>query len=259
LSGWDQLLTHVEPHDHLVQFYDKDEQLLVTKVGHYLFEGWRAGEALLVVGGPQRNSEIAEQFSALGIDAAAAVKSGRLVFFDAAEMVARLTVAGPPEWSRFDALVGSAVRDLKARHGALRAYGEMVGILWRHGQHAAAARLEEFWNRLMRDTAISLFCAYPIDVFGREFDMAGMEAILCAHTHLLPTGRNDEVGVAVDRAMVDVLGARAGGLKKVIHTYFRPSLAAVPKAEGVVLWLRSNLPQYAESILNRAREYYTAG
>jgi hypothetical protein len=258
LSGWDQLLTRVEPHDHLVQFYDRDEQLLVTKIGHYLHEGWKPGNALLVVGTAERNAAVCEQLNMLGMDSVGAINCGRLVFFDAKEMVSRLMAQGQPEWSRFDALIGATVRDLIATHGGLRAFGEMVGILWSRGQCAAAVRIEEFWNRLMQSTSMSLFCAYPIDVFSKDFDMEAVDTILCAHTHVLPTGKDGDLGEAVDRAMKDILGKRAEKLKNLVKTYFRPSWAAVPQAEGLVLWLRSNLPQYASQILDRARQYYAA-
>jgi hypothetical protein len=258
VSGWDRLLTHVSPHDHMVQFYDKDEQLLAAKVAGYLYEGWKSGDALLVVGEAERNAAIREHLRVLGVDTAAEIHEGGLVFFDAEEMVNRILAPGQPEWGRFDALVGATVREMRARHLGLRAYGEMVGILWRRGQYAAAERIEDFWNRLMKSACISLFCAYPIDVLGEGFDMQALDRIFAAHTHVLPTGPDGELGLAIDRAMEDILGEGAGGLRKVIHTYFRPAWAAVPAPEGVVLWLRSNLPQYAERILGRARQYYTS-
>jgi hypothetical protein len=240
-----------------VQFYDRDEELLVTKVGHYLFEGWKDGEALLVVGAAERNRAIGEQLSALGLDPASVATSDRLLFLDGQQLVNRILAQGPPEWGRFDALIGSAVRELEARHGRVRAYGEMVGILWARKQYAEAERIEEFWNRLMRGVALSLFCAYPIDILHTDLDMTAVNAVLAAHTHVLPCGAEGTLGDAVDRAMDDVLGARAESLKRVITTYFRPSLAAVPTAERMVLWLRSHLPQYAGQILSRARHYYS--
>ena len=83
-----------------------------------------------------------------------------------------------------------------------------------------------------------------------------MDAVLTSHTRVLPGRANDELGRAVDRAMGEVLGSSAGRLKHLINARFRPSWAAVPRAEGMVLWLRSHLPQYAGQILNRARRYY---
>jgi len=53
-----------------------------------------------------------------------------------------------------------------------------------------------------------------------------------------------------------VLGSRAQGLKLLIKANFRPSWAAIPQAEATVLWLRNNLPDYADEILARARGTY---
>jgi len=35
-----------------------------------------------------------------------------------------------------------------------------------------------------------------------------------------------------------------------------PSWASLAEAETVILWLRNNLPEYADEILLRARQYY---
>jgi hypothetical protein len=37
---------------------------------------------------------------------------------------------------------------------------------------------------------------------------------------------------------------------------FRPAWAEVPKAEGIILWIRNNLPDIADDILDRARQHY---
>jgi hypothetical protein len=256
VSAWDQLLTRGTPHDHIVQFYDRDETLLVTKVGHYLREGWKANDALVAIGTAQRNLAIADTLSSLGVDVASAVNSGRLFFFDAQEMLDRLTPDGRPEWSCFDAQLGAMVRGLRASGVGVRAYGEMVGVLWSRGQYEAAIQLEQFWNRLIRDSGISLFCAYPIDVLSPDVDERALDAVLCTHTHLMPVGPEGDLDEAVQLAMHDVLGEKSKGLRKIVDTYFRPSWGVVPKPEGMVFWLRYNLPQYADRILDRARAYY---
>jgi hypothetical protein len=71
LSGWDYLLSRAEPNDHMVQFYDTDHQLLVAKIGHYLAEGCKAGDASLVVAAPDRNLAIAGQLGLLGVNTVA--------------------------------------------------------------------------------------------------------------------------------------------------------------------------------------------
>jgi hypothetical protein len=96
-------------------------------------------------------------------------------------------VDGEPDWGRFEETVGGLCDVLQARVGdrGLRAFGEMVGLLWMKGLHSAAIRLEEYWNRLLEDHAICLYCAYPIDALGCGFESAQLQALLGVHTHLL--------------------------------------------------------------------------
>jgi hypothetical protein len=134
----------------------------------------------------------------------------------------------------------------------------MVGLLWKAGKYSAAIRLEKFWNRLLQANSFSLFCAYPIDVFGNEFQMGALDAILRTHTHLLPAGTHEDLERAIDESMNEILGRRAEGLRSLISANFRPSWATVSRAESTILWLRSNLGDDAEEILVRARLRYRA-
>jgi hypothetical protein len=130
----------------------------------------------------------------------------------------------------------------------------MVGVLWKAGQFSAAARLEEFWNELLQASDVSLFCAYPIDVFSSEFQAASLDALLCAHTHVVPT--DSALEGALNRAMDEVLGDRVDDLRRRIKANHRPAWAVIPKPEAIILWLHNNLPGSVDQILDRARQYY---
>ena len=138
----------------------------------------------------------------------------------------------------------------------MRAYGEMVGVLWTSGEYSAAIKLEEFWNRILGSLGASLFCSYPIDVFGPEFKHSGVHAILCDHTHLLPGDAGHSLEECIRRAMDEVLGKRAQEVRSRMEAKCRPGWGIVPAAEGMILWLRENLPEFAAEILCRARRYY---
>ena len=73
------------------------------------------------------------------------------------------------------------------------------------GSRAQAVQLEELWNEMLRESDVSLFCAYPIDIFSSEFQTAKVDALLCSHTHLLPL--DTALEGALNRAMDEVLGA----------------------------------------------------
>jgi len=260
MSSWEKLLDAPEPQSHFIQLHGLDDRLLTRNVSRYLGEGLQRGDGLLVVATPPRWKAFVRQINAFGGDPETAVRQGRLVFLDSEEALARFMPGGQPDWSRFESAFGTVAREIQTRvyPNQLRAYGEMVGLLWKAGQYAAAIRLEGFWNKLLKSTHFQLFCAYPIDVFGAEFQMSALDALLSAHTHLLPTGASGDLENAIERAIGEVLGPRAETLGPLTNANFRPSWAVMPRAEAGILSLRNNLPREAEKILARSRQYYFA-
>jgi DcmR-like sensory protein len=234
--------------------YGKDRAPLVRSVGRYLADGLSAGEGVVVIATAPHRDAFFDELHALGADPAAAVAAGRLVVLDAQETMDRFIVDGQPDRERFEATVRPVLSSLRDRCPAgVRAYGEMVGVLWEAGRFAGAIRLEEFWNALLRDGGFRLFCAYPIDVCGDGFTPADVDAVMSSHTHVVPAG--NELEPALERAMQDVLGTSAAALCRLMDADCRPSWAALPRAEATILWLRENVPSLTGAILTRAREY----
>jgi MEDS: MEthanogen/methylotroph, DcmR Sensory domain len=257
MSSCGELLDCLGPEQHVVQLYGSDHGLLTQNVGRFLSEGLKRGDGILIIATPEHRTTLTR---ALRGEAgySNAVLEGRLVFLDAASTVARFMVEGSPDPELFHSVIGDAVRRVRSRagHTGVRAYGEMVGLLWQMGEYTAAARLEELWNELLKQSDVCLFCAYPIDVFGPEFEAASLDPLLCSHSHLLPI--DGALEHALHRAMDEVLGPRVDALRNLMQTNHRPSWGAVPRAEALVLWIRNNLPGSAEQVLSRAREHYQA-
>jgi hypothetical protein len=109
---------------------------------------------------------------------------------------------------------------------------------------------------LSEQSAFSLYCAYAIDVFSNDFEIANLEEVLRTHTHLLPSQPNGTLERALNRAMDEVLGSEADALRIVIKANYRPARAVMPAAENIILWLRKNLPERVDEIATRARYYY---
>ena len=250
-----ELLDQPEPEEHFVQLYGKDDRLLTRNVSRYLSEGLRRGDGLLVIATAEHRGSMVRRLTGERTYTRA-VLEGRLVFLDAEATLNRFMVDGEPDQARFERIIGEALAGVRTRavHSGIRAYGEMVGVLWKAGQFSAAVRLEELWNDLLHASDVSLFCAYPIDVFSPEFQAASIDALLCAHTHLVPT--DSALEGALNRAMDEVLGDRVNDLRRLIQANHRPAWAVIPKPEAIILWLRNNLPGSAERILDRARQYY---
>jgi MEDS: MEthanogen/methylotroph, DcmR Sensory domain len=258
MSPWEKLLERPHSGGHFVQLYEADEGALANNVGHYLYEGLRRGDGVLIVVTPEHQELFSRQLESLGADVRALAASRQMVVLDAQRTMAEFMVDGQPDWPRFQATIGTAMLQVQQgeRAEGLRAYGEMVGILWKARQFAAAIRLEQFWNKLLEQSAFSLYCAYAIDIFGKNFEVANLDGVLCTHTHLVPAQLNGTLEAALNRSLDEILGPKADALRVRIKANYRPRWAVLPTAENIVLWLRKNLPEQADEIVKRARYHY---
>ena len=187
MSSWTELLTHAESGDHVVQLYGQDDLLLAKNVSRYLAEGMRRLDSLIVIATPEHTQATAHHLAQDNASATLeAERAGRLVFLDARTTLDRILVDGRPDESLFDSVVGEAMREVRARSGTgkVRAFGEMVGLLWSAARYAEAELLEALWNALLAGSDYSLYCAYRIDLFGEDVDKAALSSIVASHTHL---------------------------------------------------------------------------
>ena len=176
----DEPTRHGNPR-HLVQFYS-NEHSLFNAVGEYLSAGLASGQAVFVVAAQQRISAFSSALTARGIDVVQAVHQDRLAFAEAGEMLRTFLVDDRPDYNRFRNHVVPLLEHYGAdRPGALRAYGEMVDVLWRAGKYAAALRLEELWDELVDEYAFEVLCAYSIDHFRRSADTEHFSSICARH------------------------------------------------------------------------------
>jgi MEDS: MEthanogen/methylotroph, DcmR Sensory domain len=258
MSPWEKLLERPHSRGHFVQLYNPGESALAKNVGQYLWEGLRQGDGLLVIAETEHFRAFCSRIEQLGINTTPAIREQQMVFLDAQETLAKFMVGPEPVWSRFEETIRSAAKSIQPKNeeAGSRAYGEMVGILWRARQFSAAVRLEQFWNKLLEDSSFSLYCSYAIDIFGDEFQVSALDGILCTHTHLIPAALNSNLQEALNQAMHEILGDQAENLKLLIRANYRPSWAAMSTAETTALWLRKNLPAQADAVLGRAKQLF---
>jgi hypothetical protein len=244
-------------HRHLVQFYDAAPGALVQNVARFIDEGLRTPAPVLVVATPEHTDEFLGALAEYRTGDKA-TRARHLTMLDAEATMEQFLVNGMPDWQRFERVVGGTVRRLcGARGGSLRVYGEMVGILWSQGNIAAAVQLEKFWNVLLTQDDFSLFCGYPIDIFGEGFHRADVHDILCTHTHVIGGGEPSAMEFALERAMHEVLGDGAQQIRTHAGEFVHKEWGVMPAVEAMILWLRSQKPDYATEILSRARRYYS--
>ncbi|MDP9321004.1 MAG: MEDS domain-containing protein, partial [Chloroflexota bacterium] len=173
---------------HIVRYYEDDASLL-EEIGQFVAAGLASGEPAVVIATPTHRDRLERRLKAERINVVQACRAGRYVPLDAAETLARVTSEGWPDPVKFGEIVGGTVARATAAGSAaqVRAFGEMVALLWADGRRDAAIRLEELWNELARSHAFSLVCAYPMAVFGAQADEASFSSLSEQHTQVLPT------------------------------------------------------------------------
>jgi hypothetical protein len=151
-------LAHEAADRHLVHFYGHDEEL-AAGVGAYVVETIRAGGTAIVIATEAHRQLFTAQLDRAGLNPCPA--SASLLMLDAREAADALLIDGRIAPHRFDKLIGDLVREAVDQRQPLRAYGEIVAVLWADGHVRAALELEELWNDLGREVDFSLYCAYP--------------------------------------------------------------------------------------------------
>jgi MEDS: MEthanogen/methylotroph, DcmR Sensory domain len=257
VSPWERLLEKPQSRGHFVQLYAADEPALAKNVALYLWGGLRRGEGVLALAAPEHQELFCRQLDALGAETQRYLQKRQVVFGDARVILSRWMARGKPDWHLFEGTVTAAMQEVSpaSASGGLRVYGEVVGLLWEARQFAAAVRVEQFWNRLLEQVAFSLYCAYPVDVFGQEFRAGSLDGVLCTHTHLLPAWSNRDLESALQKGMEEILGSQADAVRARIRAKARPSWSVMPDAEAMVLWVRENMPGQADDILASARRH----
>lgn len=198
------------PHAHAVQFYENVE-FLAGVVGGFVLEGLARGDAALLIAKRAHAAAFTRWLSANDVDVAEARRSGRVVILGAKDTLSRFMRGEMPDRESFDAVIGDAISKarLASRSGYVRAYGEMVDVLWEANNREPAIALEKLWNQLERRHQFSLLCSYSLAHFSHAEDTAQFQRICNEHSHVAPSesyvtrdapGRLAEIALLQQRA-----------------------------------------------------------
>jgi PAS domain S-box-containing protein len=249
----DPQLTPAEP-GHMVQFYE-DDTFLVGTVAEFLAAGLAGGQSLIVIATPDHRRDFALRLQARGFDVDRAAAEGRLTMLDARETLGTFMVDSMPDAERFATRIGSAIAECSSasERPCVRAYGEMVDLLWKDGNVVAAVRLEELWNELADRHAFSLLCAYSMSNFDRADHHGSFAAICREHQQVIPTERYTQADECARLLEVTMLQQRARALegevefRKNLERELRVVLEARRIAEETVRRSEQDLKDFLEN------------
>jgi hypothetical protein len=186
---------------HAVQLYE-DDAFLIEILARVVGEALESGDAVVTLATRHHQDALDERLALRRIDVGAARDLERYVTLDAETTVATLTADGEIGAEQFDATIVPAL-DRAARAtvgGRVRAFGELVSLLWMRSRRDTALALEALWEKEQaRRRGFSLLCAYPLTAFGSADDTPRFDAMCRHHTHVAP---------AESYATLDSAGAR---------------------------------------------------
>jgi len=173
----------IAPCDHLVQFYDNDKVFLDTLEG-FAGCGFLSGDSVIVIATRDHLVNLNERLKAQAFDIDALIESDRYFPLDASEALSKFMVNNWPDATLFDKYISQLITRATKDNRKVRAFGEMVAVLWQQGHGGATVRLEHLWCRLHDQKQFSLYCAYPKNGFTQSA-IDSIDTICKSHSKII--------------------------------------------------------------------------
>jgi hypothetical protein len=173
----------IAPCEHLVQIYAEDGAFLDSLEG-FVVGGLQSNETVIVIATDAHLAALEQRLRWRGLDVWGARGRDQYIPLDAHDTLSKFMIKGWPDDQLFERLVVDLIGRGSRNGRRVRAFGEMVALLWAQGQSGATVRLEHLWHEFCHSKAFSLFCAYPRSGFTKNADDSIRE-ICAAHSKVI--------------------------------------------------------------------------
>lgn len=171
--------------DHACQVYGDEGELLET-LSSFIGGGLWTGEGAIVIATDAHLVQLEEMLRQTGLDLAHFRGDGRYIPVSAEHTLAAFADGGWPDEELFMQALTPLVERARGPGRGVRAFGEMVQLLWSRGHYAGAVRLEHLWNKLLGRHRMRLVCAYSRRHFAKG-SLESRRAVQNAHSSLVHT------------------------------------------------------------------------
>ena len=183
--------SEIAPCDHVLQIYENEENFSTVLRG-FVQTGLDAGDGVVIIATEQHLKSLNTNLAREGYNLRD-LYNVQYFPLDAHVMLSKFMVNGWPDEQLFMEFASGILKKARISNKKIRAFGEMVAILWENGDREATRRLEELWNKFCENEMFCLFCAYPKKAFERSAFDAPVH-ICQAHSKLLaPEQENSDV------------------------------------------------------------------
>jgi 6-phosphogluconolactonase/glucosamine-6-phosphate isomerase/deaminase len=183
LAKSDFFWREIAPCEHVVQIYEDDDIFLDSLTG-FVGGGINAGDAVIVIATGTHLRALYNRLQSYALNVDSLIADGRYIPLNAKETLAKFMVNGWPDETLFMETVSKLIGKAGRKNRRIRAFGEMVAILWAQGNDGATLQLEDLWNKFSRQSRFSLFCAYPKSGFTKDNAISITDICSC-HSRVL--------------------------------------------------------------------------
>ena len=182
-TGADIFWGEIAPCDHVVQIYENDGIFLDALTG-FVGGGINGGECVIVIATENHLNALNSRLRDYGISIDTLINDDRYIPVVAEEVLSMFMVDEWPDEKLFMQTISSLLIRGQSKGRQIRAFGEMVALLWAKGMNGATVRLEYLWNKYCEQHEFCLFCAYPKTGFTQDINESIMNICSC-HTKMI--------------------------------------------------------------------------
>ncbi len=206
MNGWELCKTDVfwgeiAPCDHVLQIYENEGVFLDTLAG-FVGGGINAGDCCIVIATDGHLKALEDRLTSYGIHVNDLVSENRYMPLSAEQTLSRFMVNGWPDEALFNKTISALIGKCSGSGRRIRAFGEMVALLWAEGNNGATVQLEHLWNKFCEQQSLCLFCAYPKSGFTEDINSSVMH-ICDSHSKII-AGTNKQMTEITYKNMVAV-------------------------------------------------------
>ena len=173
----------IAPCDHLIQIYESDKIFLDTLEG-FAGAGILAGDSVVIIATNSHLKNLNKRLVNQGFDLESLSREDRYFPLEANETLSKFMVNDWPDDELFNNFISGVIEASTQGNRKLRAFGEMVAVLWEKGLNGATVRLEHLWCDLQNKKDFTLYCAYPKNGFTQSA-ADSMHTICKSHTKII--------------------------------------------------------------------------
>lgn len=203
----------IAPSDHFLQIYETDE-VFIDSLEAFVCAGITNHDGVIIIATESHldslNERLAKKYNINRL-----ISSRHYITLNAEDVLNEILNGDEIDEKRFRALVDNLLRSVYREPGSVvRVFGELVALLWGHGNRKATIQLEKLWENICSAGTICLFCAYPKMGF-RQDAIESLHHICSCHNNLIENNtKSPELSIYGERISVPLLTIPPPGFLK---------------------------------------------